>query len=61
VIAGTLMAFIAYVVFLRSYSREAIAPCDRRLAPLRALGVVGIFGIVVACLWVLHQTRMVVV
>jgi len=55
------MAFIAYVVFLRSYSREAIAPCDRRLAPLRALGVVGIFGIVVACLWVLHQTRMVVV
>lgn len=60
VIGGTLMAYIAYVVFLRSYSRELIAESDRRRAPLRALGVIGTFGLVVACFWVLYQTRMVV-
>lgn len=57
VIAGTLMAYIAYVVFLRSYPREVIAERDWRLAPLRALGVIGIFGIVVGCLWILYQAR----
>jgi hypothetical protein len=61
VIAGTLMACLAYGVFLRSSPREAIAERDRCLAPLRALGVVGIFGAVVACFWVLYKTGMVVV
>jgi hypothetical protein len=45
---------MAYVVFLGSYPRAAIAAGDRRLAPLRALGVIGIFGIMVACLWGLY-------
>lgn len=60
VIAGILMAYFAYVAFLRSYPREVISACDRRLAPRRALGVLGIFGIVVACLWVTYKSRMVV-
>ena len=60
VIAGTLMACMAYVVFLRSYPREVTAARDRRLAPLRALGVIGIFGIMAACLWVLYKTGIVV-
>lgn len=60
VIAGTLMGYVAYVVFLRSYPREVIAARDRRLAPLRALGVIGIFGILVACFWVLYKARIVV-
>ena len=60
VIAGTLMAYIAYVAFLRRYPREVIAARDRRLAPLRALGVIGILGIMVACLWVLYKTRVLV-
>src|SRR2546422_3041560 len=45
------MACLAYVVFLRSYPREAVAVRDRRLAPLPALGIIGIFGSMVACLW----------
>ena len=60
VIGGTLIAYMAYVVFLRRYPREVVAERDRRLAPIRALGVVWIFGIVVACVWVLYKTRMVV-
>ena len=56
VIAGTLLAYVAYFAFLRSYPRYATAARDRRLAPLRALGVVGIFGGVVAALWVLYKT-----
>lgn len=61
VIGGALVAYIAYVVFLRSYPRQRIAESDRRRAPLCALGVVGIFGIVVAGLWILYRTGMVVV
>jgi len=60
VIGGTLMAYIAYVVFVRSYPRELIAESDRRRAPLRALGAIGAFAFVVACVWILYQTRMVV-
>lgn len=60
VIGGTLLAYFAYVVFLRGYPRERIAESDRRRAPLRALGVVAAFGFVVAGLWVLYRTGMVV-
>ena len=60
VIAGTLMAFAAYVLFLRGYPREAVAEIDRRRAPLRALGFVGIFASVVAFVWVLYRTGSVV-
>jgi membrane-associated phospholipid phosphatase len=60
VIAGALAAYVAYVLFLSSYPRDAVPESDRRLAPFRALGVVGIFGIMVACLWGLYRTRIVV-
>jgi hypothetical protein len=33
---------------------------DRRVAPFRALGVIGIFGIMVACLWGLYKIKIVV-
>ena len=55
VIAGTLAAYVAYVLFLRSYPRDAVAESDRRRAPFRALGVIGIFGIMVAGFWVAYQ------
>jgi membrane-associated phospholipid phosphatase len=54
VIAGALAASAAYVLFLRRYPREALAESDRRLAPLRALGVVGIWGTMVAGFWVAY-------
>jgi membrane-associated phospholipid phosphatase len=56
VIAGIFIACVAYVVFLRGYSREAIPEIDRRLAPVLALGVIGIFGLMVACVWLVYQT-----
>ena len=55
VIAGMLLAFVAYVVFLRSYSREAVPELDRRLAPVLALGIIASLGLMVACFWVVYQ------
>jgi membrane-associated phospholipid phosphatase len=54
VAAGIILACVAYVVFLRSCSREEIPELDRRLAPVFALGVVGIVGLVFACFWVAY-------
>lgn len=55
VIAGTLTAYIAYVLFVRSYPREAVSESDRRQAPFRALAVIGIFGILLAGIWVSYR------
>ncbi len=59
-IAGALAACVSYVLFLRRYQREAVAERDRRRAPLRALAVIGIFGIMVAGFWVAYRIQMVV-
>jgi len=61
VIAGALMAYVAYILFLRGYPRDAVAEADRRLAPRRASGLIAIYAILVVLLWVLYQTGMVVV
>jgi membrane-associated phospholipid phosphatase len=55
VIAGVFLACMAYVVFLRSYPREAIPELDRRLAPFLALVTIGIVGLMFACFWVVHR------
>lgn len=55
VIAGALAAYVAYVLFLRSYPRELVAERDRRRAPVRALAVVPIFAIVVAGFRIAYQ------
>lgn len=55
VIAGGFLACMAYVVFLRSYPREAIPELDRRLAPFLALVTIGIVGLLFACFWVVHR------
>lgn len=54
VIAGALMAYVAYVLFLRTYPREAVAESDRRRAPYRALAVIGVFAFMVAGFWVAY-------
>ncbi len=60
VIAGALAACVAYVLFLRPYPREAVAERDRRLAPFRALAVVGIFAITIAGFWVAYRIQSIV-
>jgi membrane-associated phospholipid phosphatase len=55
VIAGILLAGVAYAVFLHNYPRGDIPQADRRLAPVIASGIIGIIGLVVACMWVVYQ------
>ena len=55
VIAGIFLAYVAYVVFLRSYRRESIPELDRRLAPVLALCLIGLHGLLVACFWVAYR------
>lgn len=52
VIAGGLLAYAAYLVFLRGYSREAVPEVERRLAPILALAAFGVYGVVVLGLWI---------
>ena len=55
VIAGALEAYVAYALFLRTYPREAVSEDDRRRAPVRAMGVIGIFALMVAGYWVAYK------
>lgn len=54
VIAGTLMGGAAYLLFIRRFPREQVPEVDRRRAPLRALGFVGIFAIFVTGFWIAY-------
>jgi len=45
VIAGALLAYAAYLVFLRSYPRDAIPELDRRVAPVLAAGAFAAYGL----------------
>lgn len=54
-LAGILLAFAAYAVFLRGYSRAKVPELDRRLAPVLALCVGGIVSLGVGCYWVLFR------
>jgi membrane-associated phospholipid phosphatase len=59
VIAGAASAFVAYLLFLRPYPREAVPDADRRLAPMRALTAVGIIIVMVAGFWAAYLIQMV--
>lgn len=54
VVAGVVLAFVAYLVFLRGYPREATPESERRLAPVLALGAFGLYGLLVVGLWLLY-------
>ena len=57
VIAGIALAGVAYVVFLRNSPRVPTPELDRRAAPLLMLGLIGIYALVVAGLWVAYEVR----
>lgn len=57
VIAGALAAYVAYVLFLRTYPRDAVASIDRERAPRRALVAIGLCGVMVAGFWVAYRIR----
>lgn len=54
VIAGILLAGVAYVLLVRRYPREAVPERERRLAPALALGAAGLYGLFVAGLWFVY-------
>jgi membrane-associated phospholipid phosphatase len=54
-VAGILLALVAYAVFLRGDSRANVPELDRRLAPFLALVVAGIVGVGFACYWVAYK------
>jgi membrane-associated phospholipid phosphatase len=56
-IAGILLALVAYAVFLRGYHRANVPERDRRLAPVLALCVGGVAGLGLAGFWVAYQFR----
>jgi membrane-associated phospholipid phosphatase len=55
VLAGILLACVAYAVFLRGCPREQ-DPDVHRVAPVLALGLLGALGLAVACAWVAYQS-----
>jgi membrane-associated phospholipid phosphatase len=57
VIAGIFLASLAYVLFLRNYSRGAIPDLDRRVAPMMAVLVIAIIGIMTAGYWVVYEIQ----
>lgn len=57
VISGVLLAWIAWLIFLRGYRGEAIPELDRRVAPVLLVALIGIYGIVVAGFWIFYMTQ----
>ena len=54
VAAGTFLAFVAYMVFLHSYRRDAVPERERRLAPVLTLGIIGFIGLVLGGFWIAY-------
>jgi membrane-associated phospholipid phosphatase len=55
VVAGTVLAWVAYMVFLRRLSRETVSELDHRVAPVFALVTIGIVCVVLAGSWLLYM------
>ena len=54
VVAGVLLAWAAYVIFLRRFPRQEVREADLRRAPRRAVGIIPIYVVVVAGVWVAY-------
>lgn len=54
VIAGVILAFIAYAIFLRHYPRDRIPELDHHVAPALALWIAGLVILGIAGYWVAY-------
>ena len=55
VAGGMALASIAYLLFLRTYPRDAIPAREQRLAPALAGCAVGLYGAIVGILWLAYM------
>jgi membrane-associated phospholipid phosphatase len=55
VVAGTVLAWVAYMVFLRRLSHKTVSELDHRVAPVFALVTIGIVCVVLAGSWLLYM------
>jgi membrane-associated phospholipid phosphatase len=55
VLAGMLLASLAYVVVLRGSRRDQVPEVDWLAAPVVAFGAAGIAGAATACLWIAYR------
>lgn len=55
VVAGVLLACVAWLLFLRRDAAGAVPDADRRAAPALAAGILGILILVAACFWVAYE------
>ena len=54
-VTGILLAYAAYVIFIRAYPREAIPERERRYAPALALLAAGVYAIILAVFFILYS------
>lgn len=52
VVAGVLLAFVAYLVFLRSSTPARRSDLDHRAAPILAIALLGLIAVLTGCCWV---------
>ena len=55
VVAGFLLAGVAFALVFRRHARGAVPELDRRIAPALAAGIVGILALVAAGFWVAYE------
>jgi membrane-associated phospholipid phosphatase len=51
VIAGAVLGYLSYHVFIRGYRPELTPPAERALAPVLAVGALAAYGLIVLALW----------
>ena len=54
-IAGAIIGYVAYRIFLRSYPHEAVPEHERRLAPVLAMLAIAIYALFVGLFWILYR------
>lgn len=54
-LAGIVLAYLAYLAFIRAYRIETTPELERRLAPTLASWAVGVYGVIVIAMWIAYR------